>query len=237
MNIDIKGVNSVLLIVIIVLVLYCLLRKELFTTSVAVPSTICKNSNENNTYHPNGNNNEFNPDNCMYVGGDKSSCKVDGAPLASNSGDDNLATDANELEYTNKFSYWMGLSNFNPINTNEIIKEIEKEIKEARTEDEKQLALNKKYEFSLNLLNKMCSNRINFETNEKYACDITNNGNNNITFNDLLSITNDMDAETNQKTINNMLQFDIMNENMSAKSNFDNFYSNCDSYCNLFNNE
>jgi len=92
MRLDIKGVNSVLLIIIIVLVLYCLLRKELFTTSVAVPTTVCNNSNENKTYHPNGNNKpEFNPNNCMYVGGDKSSCNLGRAPLAANSGDDGLA--------------------------------------------------------------------------------------------------------------------------------------------------
>jgi len=98
MRLDIKGVNSVLLIIIIVLVLYCLLRKELFTTSLAVPTTVCNNSNENKTYHPNGNNKpDFNPNNCMYVGGDKSiggdksSCNLGRAPLAANSGDDNLA--------------------------------------------------------------------------------------------------------------------------------------------------
>jgi hypothetical protein len=92
MRLDIKGVNSVLLIIIIALVLYCLLRKELFTTSPAVPTTVCNNSNEKKTYHPNGNNKpELNPKKCMYVGGDKSSCNLGRAPLAANSGDDNLA--------------------------------------------------------------------------------------------------------------------------------------------------
>ena len=92
MTLDIKGVNSVLLIIIIVLVLYSLLRKELFTTSVAVPTTICsKKSNKNKAYHPsNSNNHEFNPENCMYVGENISSCKVDKVPLAANSGDEEL---------------------------------------------------------------------------------------------------------------------------------------------------
>ena len=93
MNIDIKGANMVLLIIIIVLVLYCLLRKELFTTSVAVPTTKCKKPNENKTYHPKSTP-KPNTDNCMYIGNNKYSCKVDGAPLAplaANSGDDNLA--------------------------------------------------------------------------------------------------------------------------------------------------
>ena len=110
MRLDIKGVNSVLLIIIIVLVLYCLLRKELFTTSVAVPTTVCNNSNENKTYHPNGNNKpEFNPNNCMYVGGDKSSCNLGRAPLAplaANSGDDNLA-------HAGVLGYLVGKSNAN----------------------------------------------------------------------------------------------------------------------------
>ena len=88
MTLDIKGVNSILLIIIIVLVLYCLLNRELFTTSVAVPTTICKKSNKNKAYHPsNSNNHEFNPENCMYVGEEKYSCKVDEEPLAANSGD------------------------------------------------------------------------------------------------------------------------------------------------------
>lgn len=94
MNIDIKGVNSILLIIIIVLVLYCLLRKEMFFTSHAVPTTICKKpKNENNTFHPKSTP-KPNTDNCMYIGNNKYSCKVDGAPLAplaANSGDDNLA--------------------------------------------------------------------------------------------------------------------------------------------------
>ena len=91
MTLDIKGVNSVLLIIIIVLVLYCLLHKELFTTSVAVPTTICKKSNENKTYHPNGNNkHDFNPKNCILVAEGKSSCNLGKEPLAANSGDEVL---------------------------------------------------------------------------------------------------------------------------------------------------
>ena len=89
MNIDIKGVNSVLLIIIIVVVLYCLIRKELFTShdGSTPTSTACKTSNNgNNTYHPNGNNKPIvNPNNCMYLGNHKYSCKVEGIPLAANS--------------------------------------------------------------------------------------------------------------------------------------------------------
>jgi hypothetical protein len=108
MTLDIKGVNSVLLIIIIVLVLYSLLRKELFTTSVAVPTTICsKKSNKNKAYHPsNSNNHEFNPENCMYVGENISSCKVDEVPLAANSGDE-------ELKSAGKIGYLVGKSEAN----------------------------------------------------------------------------------------------------------------------------
>ena len=106
MTLDIKGVNAVLLIIIIVLVLYCLMRKEMFFTSHAVPTTICNKSNENNTYHPNGNNNEFNPDNCMYVGEDKSSCSLGVEPLSANSGDE-------ELKSAGKIGYLVGKSDAN----------------------------------------------------------------------------------------------------------------------------
>jgi hypothetical protein len=88
---DIKGVNSVLLIIIIVIVLYCLISKEMFTNSVAVPTTECnKSKNGNKTYHPDKKP-KHNIDNCMYLGNNKYSCKVDGEPLAANSGDDSLA--------------------------------------------------------------------------------------------------------------------------------------------------
>ena len=100
MNIDIKGVNSIILVIIIVLVIYCLMRKELFTTAV------CGNTNGNETYHPNGSensNNSVNFNNCSYVGNGKYSCNVEtddplaseplasdplaSEPLAANSGD------------------------------------------------------------------------------------------------------------------------------------------------------
>jgi hypothetical protein len=96
MNIDIKGVNSVLLIIIIVVVLYCLIRKEMFEAGGAGggATSVCKNSNnENETFHPESTP-KPNIDNCFYVGNDKYSCKVEGIPLAANSGDIILPTTA-----------------------------------------------------------------------------------------------------------------------------------------------
>jgi hypothetical protein len=94
MNIDIKDVNSIILVIIIVFVIYCLMRKELFTTSVANTTSVCsEKTNKNKTYHPNGNNNgnnNHNPNNCMYVGKGKYSCKVTDVPVAANSGDEEL---------------------------------------------------------------------------------------------------------------------------------------------------